>query len=186
MRFTLLLPILLAMPFACRAASADGEHEYAEVRKIALKDPKVQDAFHKAEERLDAKILEIDPSLKAEVDAHSRVAAPEPPAAARPAARPAPSVAETTGSGRHYVVVKGDTLSSIAAHYKVKVAALQKANHIADARDLKIGQRLVIPEAGLDETAPAAPAAETPAAATPAPSASPAGGNLLDRIKSDL
>jgi putative chitinase len=49
--------------------------------------------------------------------------------------------------GEH-VVVKGETLSSIAAHYKVTVSALEKANHITDERKLKVGQKLSIPGAG--------------------------------------
>ena len=50
-------------------------------------------------------------------------------------------------AGSTHVVVAGETLGIIAAHYKVTVPALEKANHITDARKLQVGQKLVIPSA---------------------------------------
>ena len=47
-----------------RAADAELQTEYAQVRKIAMKDAGVRAAFAKADAKLKAKMIEIDPSLK--------------------------------------------------------------------------------------------------------------------------
>ncbi len=60
------------------------------------------------------------------------------------------------GNGNMHVVVRGETLTSIAKHYKVGIDELQKFNHIEDARKLQPGQTLLIP-----------------GAATPSPTATP-------------
>jgi murein DD-endopeptidase MepM/ murein hydrolase activator NlpD len=46
---------------------------------------------------------------------------------------------------RVHVVVPGDTLSRIAARYKVTMTALAAANHLGERAMLKVGGRLVIP-----------------------------------------
>jgi murein DD-endopeptidase MepM/ murein hydrolase activator NlpD len=66
-------------------------------------------------------------------------------AAAQGGAEP-PAVA-TTRTPRVHVVVDGDTLSGIAARYKVTVAALAAANQLGERAVLKVGKRLVIPAA---------------------------------------
>ena len=175
-------------------ASADLEQEYVQVRKIALKDPKVREAYEKAAERLDDKILEIDPSLKPVVD-RERARQPFYPEAepaahgvrVEPRASTAAAEPAAAGAGEH-IVVKGETLSSIAAHHRVKVAALEKANHITDDRKLRVGQKLVIPGAAASTGIAEQPAAEeTPrpaARATPAPS--PDSDDFWDKVKKDL
>ncbi len=185
------------------ARGSDLEAEYAQVRKIALKDPKVQEAFAKANDRLNQRILEIDPSLKPIVDRQAAAPAPAPvaktpflPKRRVAVTRPAPAPVET---GREHVVLSGETLDSIAHHYRVRVTALERANHITDARKLQVGQKLVIPggEASpVSETAVAAPAPAAPPAQAE-PSAQPAqsesgdaapkdGGTLWDKLKSGL
>jgi len=57
---------------------------------------------------------------------------------------PAGAVAGQDGPGTH-VVTKGETLTSIAKHYKTTVAELLKLNKIENDRMLQIGQTLVIP-----------------------------------------
>ena len=42
-------------------------------------------------------------------------------------------------------VTKGETLTSIAKHYKVTVGELLKVNKITDVRKLQIGQTLALP-----------------------------------------
>jgi len=179
------------------ARGDDLNQEYQQVRKIALKDPRVQDAFAKANERLNERILEIDPSLKPIVDREERAPAPS-PAVAQPRRVPflqrpaAPAVAQ---QGREHVVVTGETLDSIARHYRVKVAALEKVNRITDARKLRVGQKLIIP--GAEPAAAAAPATTAPAAtpaAAPAAQSSPTvedapakdGDTFWDRLKNGL
>jgi len=68
-------------------------------------------------------------------------------ASAAPAADvEAPSTeASTTPSGPVHIVTKGETLTSIAHHYKVTVAELLKVNKISDVRRLQIGQAVNLP-----------------------------------------
>ena len=182
--FSLAATLFLAISVRLMAASAQGglDEEYSQVRKIALKDPKVQEAFARANERLDEKILQIDPALKPIVERRAHTAAlvaaetPGPKSEPHPAASIAPQ-------GREHIVAKGETLGSIAVHYKVKVATLEKVNHITDDRKLQVGQKLVIP-AGPDlETQPAAESRQ----AQPKDNGGSGGvGGLWDRLKSNL
>ena len=138
---------LLAL--ASAAASTGGQaQDYVQARKLALKDPKVQAAFDKANEKLDDRIIEIDPSLKPYVEKRrSEAAAAREPAKSTPATPvKQPLVAKKSGGGTvTHVVTKGETLSSIALQYKVSVASLKSANNITDERKLRAGQKLVIP-----------------------------------------
>lgn len=45
----------------------------------------------------------------------------------------------------HYRVQSGDTLSEIAANYNLSTYRLKKLNHLREANDLKVGQKLRIP-----------------------------------------
>jgi LysM repeat protein len=139
-----LLPLLglLLTPLSLRAASSTSqEAEYQQVRTIALRDPKVRAAYAEADRKLAAKILQIDPALESYLRHHT----PEhsTPTAANPT--PKPAVATPRPFRRAHVVVKGDTLGSIAAKYGVTVAALKTANHIADEKKLAVGQVLAVP-----------------------------------------
>ena len=71
-------------------------------------------------------------------------AAPSPTAGPSAAAteRPRPS---PTREARIHVVRRGDTLTSIAARYGVTVAAIRRANEIADPNLIVVGRKLVIP-----------------------------------------
>jgi LysM repeat protein len=149
---SLLAAALLAAPVV---ASAEQPRDYDAVRRIALRDPKVQDAFARANQRLDERIVQIDPSQAAFVRTHpsgrSASAAAEPkkpeakkPEAKKPEARKAPAPAPSAAQKTH-TVKAGETLSSISAQYGVSPQYLQGANHIRDERKLKVGQVLVIP-----------------------------------------
>jgi len=112
-----------------------------------MKDAHVQAAFQKAEEKLDERVLEIDPSLKPYMDRRNTS---HPAVKETKKATPVPMTRHTpvhkTGSpATTHIVAKGETLSSIALEYKVTVAGLKSANGIADDRKLKVGQKLVIP-----------------------------------------
>lgn len=91
------------------------------------------------------------------------------PAAKGAEAAPA---AAAKDSGNTYTVKAGDTVPKIAKSLNVKEADLKKANNLSDAatKQLKIGQKLVIPgkEGAADSAASSAPVA---AAAAPAPAA---------------
>lgn len=137
-----LTALALCIPSHLFAATAEMQAEYAQVRKIALKDPGVRAAYAKADAKLNAKILDIDPSLKPIVE-NGGVA----PARAAKANKPGPKkplqgARAATGS---YMVKSGDTLTSIAARYGVGVAELKSANGIVDERKLRVGQKLTIP-----------------------------------------
>jgi hypothetical protein len=105
--------------------------EYNQVRKIALKDPKVRAAFQRANDELDRRIIEIDPSLKPFVEQQRGT---------RKAAHSKKTTATTT-----HVVTKGETLTSIAKRYHVSLDTLVQANGISKQTPLQVGQRLVIP-----------------------------------------
>ena len=48
--------------------------------------------------------------------------------------------------GREHVVQAGETLSAIAAAYKVRAGALAEANGLKNPDSLRVGQKLIIPE----------------------------------------
>lgn len=48
----------------------------------------------------------------------------------------------------YYVVKKGDTLWRISKNYGVSVNAILRANHITNTKDLKAGQKLILPVSG--------------------------------------
>ena len=114
------------------AQGGDLAQEYNQVRSIALKDPKVRAAFDRANEKLNKRIIEIDPALKPFVERQSRK--PKKPTKQAPHAV-------------SHVVAKGETLTSIAKRYKVSVNSLTKANHIAKEATLRVGQKLAVPSA---------------------------------------
>src|SRR6266853_1550611 len=64
------------------AQAADLGQEYEQVRKIALRDARVHDAFERANQRLDSRIVELDPALTAYVRAHPSGRGEAAPAAA--------------------------------------------------------------------------------------------------------
>jgi LysM repeat protein len=70
------------------------------------------------------------------------VATPAP--TAKPTAKPTPKPTEAAAS-REYRVKSGDTLSSIAARFRVTVEALVTLNDIEDPRLIRTGQVLRIP-----------------------------------------
>ena len=109
---------------------SDLAEEYNQVRKIALKDPKVRAAFRKANDELDRRIIEIDPSLKSFVEEKRGVGNK--------------ALAKKLTKATH-VVTKGETLTSIAKRYHVSVDTLVQANRISKQTPLQLGQRLVIP-----------------------------------------
>ena len=84
------------------------------------------------------------------------------------ASAPAPAASTPVAPAGTYVVAAGDTLWGIAVHHGTTVATLAKANRIADPSFIRIGQSLVIPQAGAGPSAPAA-APPPPTPATPAP-----------------
>ena len=63
-----------------------------------------------------------------------------------------------SSSGKTYVVKKGDNPVGIAKKFKVSYSDLIALNHIDDPRKLKIGQKLLVPDAAKPKTTSAKPA----------------------------
>jgi LysM repeat protein len=57
----------------------------------------------------------------------------------------APASGSRTEKGYEHVVEPGQTLSAIAAAYKVKAKTIIEANHLKDANSIRVGQKLFIP-----------------------------------------
>lgn len=122
---------------------------------------------------------------------HVNINRPEPkPVKAKVAKGPAesakgaaPATEAVPAGANEYVVRSGDSLSKIAAQFKVKVSALREANKLTGDK-LQIGQKLAIPES--KSAAPTAggevktdvpalpPPPPVPVPATPAPDVAPA------------
>ena len=140
--------ILVAVSVACSGLHAatpeNAEQEYQDIRKVALRDPKVRAAYDEADRKLEEKILQIDPALADYV--HHRSSEPGGfHAAKKTESHPKALAAPEAGTGVTYLIKKGDTLGAIATHYGVTVAALKAANHIVDEKKLAVGQQLTIP-----------------------------------------
>ncbi len=85
----------------------------------------------------------------------------------------AASGTSTAATGGVYVVRRGDSLGAIAARYGTSVAALARANRIANPSIIYVGQRLVIPGRGA--------AASTGSSSGTAPAVKPASsGRWID------
>ena len=85
--------------------------------------------------------------------------------APKPTSKPAPSAPVVTTAATVYFVKAGDTMSGIAARYKVSLSRLVAANTLTNPAFIRIGQRIMVPAAGATST----PAPSNPAPVTPAP-----------------
>jgi putative chitinase len=70
---------------------------------------------------------------------------------------------------KEHIIRQGDTLSALARHYGTTVATLTQANNLQDASRIRVGQKLLIPEA-------ASPGAPAPTSAPAQPKAGPTAG----------
>lgn len=144
------ISIIALIPTAAFSApSAKLDKEYDQVRAIALRDPKVKSAFEEANRKLEAKIVEIDPVLKGYVKGHPNPA-PVKNTTAQSSVKPKPFMAPSkpkaaTAHPTTHIIATGDTLSSIAAKYKITVAELKAANPTVDEKKLQVTEKLTIP-----------------------------------------
>jgi lipoprotein NlpD len=90
-------------------------------------------------------------------------------------ARPPAGPAASSPTQRVHVVARGDTLSGLAARYRVTVSALIAANRLPGERMvLRVGQRLVIPASSTSAAVASPPARKTtPVVARPKASVAP-------------
>lgn len=146
---------LVAAAVVNAAPSVSSEKEYQQVRTIALRDPRVQEAYRDADRKLEAKMLKVDPALESYIQMRQTGKAPAP--SQKTATTPSksagkPASAKTASPKNTHTVAAGETLGSIAAKHGVSVSALKAANQIKDERKLRIGQVLTI--TGGKKTAP--------------------------------
>ena len=97
------------------------------------------------------------PAVRVAPTATTAIIKPEPAHSVTP--EPNVPRAEAVLQPVKHTVEKGETLTSIAKHYNIPLADLQKLNKIANDRKLQIGQTLIVPAVNPPETkAPEAPA----------------------------
>ena len=127
-------PLVLLSCFCLTTASARAQGNGSTLADLSQK----IDAQNAKIDALSQQILKLQQIIEQEkgVAAPTTVGVPE----ETPAASALP-----VESGNTHVVVRGETLTSIARHYKVGIDELQKFNHIEDARKLQLGQTLMIP-----------------------------------------
>jgi LysM repeat protein len=138
---------LVALCFATAPARAqDGAalQEIRDLRAMVEKQSKQIDALTEQIARLNHAL-----ALKA-AGGNIPVAVPVAPAPGGEFSADTPKAEPPTG--KRHVVVKGETLTSIAKQYNMVVADLQKANKGVDERKLQIGQTLIIPTPATPET----------------------------------
>jgi LysM repeat protein len=146
--------IVLAGALSLQASSKEQEQEYVQVRKIALKDAGVRAAFEKANEKLEQRIIEIDPSLKPYVERNKSTAARQAKTTPAAPAKHSAHSRKPPGDTATHIVARGETLTTIAAHYKISTLRLKRANNITGDRKLRVGQKLVIPQSKASEATP--------------------------------
>ena len=98
-----------------------------------------------------------------------------------PGARLETAAQAATVRGLRYTVVEGDTLNSLSDRFGVELSAIMRANGLASADWLQIGQELSLPGAKLASVAAAAPA---PKPAPPPPPASSGDGSRIVGVAS--
>ncbi|HON76345.1 MAG TPA: LysM peptidoglycan-binding domain-containing protein [Dermatophilaceae bacterium] len=75
-------------------------------------------------------------------------------------ARPSGTAAPRPVPSRTYVVRRGDTLTAIAARFRVPVGSLARANRVSNPHVIRVGQRLAVP--GAKPSTPVAKPAAVP------------------------
>ena len=127
-----------------RAAAADPRDQAALQERLDNLERQLQ-AVNAAREKDKQAIVDQISSRIAEIMSKG-AGRPTPTHSAPATPRPAPAASPegATSAGEH-IVKPGETLSSIAAIYKIKTGALIEANDIKDQDNLRAGQKLVIP-----------------------------------------
>ncbi len=91
----------------------------------------------------------------------------KPGAAYQPAVSAAPRKSGISGEKTTHIVKKGDTLWRISKSYGVSVESILRANQIANVKDLKVGQKLIISAPGKSSAPSASYSANTQTSYTP-------------------
>jgi LysM repeat protein len=142
-RMLCILGIAAATPGVARSEDAQTTQELKNLEQAVQEQSKRIDS-------LTQQVAKLRLLLETKSEAATPSPAEEPPKPTAEAAPEAPKAeaipkAEAVGGGTKHVVAKGETLTSIAKHYNIPLAELQKANKIENERKLQIGQTLTIP-----------------------------------------
>ena len=95
-------------------------------------------AFEKANQKLEDKIVEIDPTLKDYVK-------DQPLTTSRIDTVKSNAVMKKPSEPKTHPIEEGESMSSIAKKYHVTVAELKTANPMVDEKKLQVGEKLIIP-----------------------------------------
>ncbi|HET6407791.1 MAG TPA: LysM peptidoglycan-binding domain-containing protein [Chthoniobacteraceae bacterium] len=145
-RYFRFLPVLAAGSFFVGSSSADAQDtagwitELRELRNTVHVQGKQIEALTQQVSRL-AAALEGKPSPSATSANPPSAPAPN---TAEEFAPTAPAASADPGPPKH-VVMKGETLTSIAKHYNIALPELLKANKDINERKLQIGQSILLP-----------------------------------------
>lgn len=96
-----------------------------------------------------SQLLKLNPDIKNAnlIYAGQRLNVPESGITPQPTPTPTPTPTQPTPSGQTYTVKKGDTMYKIAAHFKIPLTTLAKANpQVVNINKIYVGQKLNIPE----------------------------------------
>jgi LysM repeat protein len=147
-RFSLWSQVSALALLAAPGAGAQESPAIDEVRGLRAQ-------VEKQSKQIDAlteQIAKLRIALEKAGDVPLGAAAPAPVASLPATATTAPSTEFSAdvpkaeaADGKRHVVIKGETLTSIAKHYNLPVPELKKANKEVDERKLQIGQTLTIP-----------------------------------------
>lgn len=127
----------------------DGLEAEREVLHAKVAD--LQSGLQQSDARRDAELAAIDTQLKAQTQEQASMRQELAAELSGKMAKilqtqAASSSASRSQSGYEHVVLAGQTLSEIAREYKVTSAAIIKANNMKNPNDLRVGQKLFIPE----------------------------------------
>lgn len=147
-RFFGLAPVIAVACAVAQSASAQDNpvvDELRDLRALVEKQSKQIDAL--AEQLAKLRIaLEKAGEVPLAATPAAPAAVPVAPAAPAPAVEFSADVPKAEAAdGKRHVVIKGETLTSIAKHYSLPLSDLKKANKDVDERKLQIGQTLTIP-----------------------------------------
>lgn len=130
-----------------RIAGLEAEREILHAQVADL-----QSGWMQADARRDAELAALDVQLKAQVQEQARMRRELADELSGKMSRilqtqaTSVSKAARTQSGYEHEVKAGQTLSEIAREYKASSAAIIKANNMKNPDDLRVGQKLFIPE----------------------------------------
>jgi hypothetical protein len=140
--------LLAAVSIAAQGAWAEDSQTLEEMRVLRALVEKQSKQIETLTEQLAKLRIALEKAGDVPLGNAPPKAAPEPavPVAPAPTVEFSPEAPKAEAAdGKRHVVIKGETLTSIAKQYNLPVPELKKANKNVDERKLQIGQTLIIP-----------------------------------------